>query len=124
MSGVRFHGEVPRIDAFNAAMRGACERLAAGEPAVALGLLERAHVLGQRDMGRHLTVHWRMLRVGWLRRDGREMRGQLFRLLLTPFGHLTGRLPLGNLGSASVDAFAPMPMTAEIKRLLPDQNGR
>ncbi len=122
MNGIRLHSEAPRIDAFNCAMRGAGERIAAGELAEALGLLERAHVLGQRDSRRHLNVHWRMLRVGWLRRDGREVRGQLLRLLLTPFGHLTGRLPLGNPGSARVGAFAAMPVAPELERVLKDKS--
>lgn len=80
--------------------------------------LERAHVLGQRHFPTHMQVHLWMLRIGWARRDGREMVGQVIRLLLTPLGHLTGRLPLGNTGGANVSAFQPMPVAPELKVLL------
>ena len=50
MNGIRLHSEAPRIDAFNAAMRGAGKRTAAGELTGALGLLERAHVLGSATL--------------------------------------------------------------------------
>lgn len=43
--------------------------------------LERAHILGQRDTLRHTWSHGWMLRVGWARRDGREIRGQLLRIV-------------------------------------------
>ncbi len=80
--------------------------------------LERAHVLGQRYFLPHLQVHLWMLQIGWARRDGKEVLGQITRLLLTPLGHLTGRLPLGNTGGANVSAFQPMPIAPELDALL------
>jgi Protein of unknown function (DUF3703) len=108
----------PRVAAFDAAMATARERLAGNDAQEALALLERAHVLGQRDFGRHWRVHELMLRAAWASSDGRELRGQLLRLALTPIGHVTRRLPRGNTGRANVSAFAPMAVPAELQRLL------
>ena len=49
-----------------------------------------------------------MLALAARERDVRGAAGQLFRILLVPLGHLSGRLPLGNPGRATVSAFAPM----------------
>jgi hypothetical protein len=109
--------------AYAAALDGSRERERAGELRAAFALLERAHVLGQRRFGRHMAVHGRMLRLGWRLRDGREVRGQLLRLLLTPLGHLTGRLPTGNTGGANISAFAPLPIADDLRGLLDDGTG-
>ena len=65
-----------RVEAFEAAMTEAGRQLAAGDAQRAFSALERAHVLGQLDFLPHLRVHWHMLRVGWERRDRREVVGQ------------------------------------------------
>ena len=117
------NAESPRIAAFEATMAAAVGRLAAFEPATALTLLERAHVLGQRDFALHWRVHVMMLRAAVDLVDAREARGQVLRLALTPFGHLFNRLPEGNTGRANVSAFAPMPVPPELKRLLDDKHG-
>jgi len=114
-------GPPPRAMAFDRAMADAALRLRAGDPAAAFALLERAHVLGQRDLRRHARVHLRMLRVAWAQRDGREVRGQLLRLFLVPLGHLSGRLPRGNTGGSNVSAFVPMAIPPEVERLLDDE---
>lgn len=95
-------------------------RVAWGRKALheAFAHLERAHILGQRYFLPHMQVHLWMLRIGWARRDGREVIGQIIRLLLTPLGHLTGRLPSGNTGGANVSAFQPMPIAPELDALL------
>lgn len=80
-------------------------------------LLEAAHVVGQGQFVPHLQTHALMLREALRQRDGGEAAGQLFRLALVPLGHLTGRLPIGNIGRATVSAFQPMevaPATAEL----------
>ena len=108
----------PRLAAFDAAMATAARHRRAGDAGAALASLERAHVLGQRDIGRHLSVHVAMLRVAWALKDGRELRGQLLRIVLTPLGHLTRWLPRGNTGRSNVSAFAPMPVSRELDALL------
>jgi hypothetical protein len=99
-------------------MAAAREQLTRDDARAAFAHLERTH--GQMRFGRHLRVHLRMLRTAWMLRDGREVRGQLLRIVLTPIGHLTGRLPLGNTGTSKVSAFAPMPIPPELRRLLDD----
>lgn len=70
--------------------------------------LEAAHVLGQNRLDLHWRSHWHMLRFALRLGDGREARGQLARLALTPLGHLVRRLPQGNIGRANVPALQPM----------------
>ncbi len=111
----------PRAVAYDAALSDARRLMAAANPAAAMPLLERAHVLGQREIGPHLRVHLLMLRAAWALRDGRELRGQLLRLALTPIGHLSGRLPLGNTGASNVSPFEPMALPPELERLLRDE---
>lgn len=110
-----------RVAAFDATMAEAGQRYRSGERATAFALLERAHVLGQRDFGRHVRVHLGMLRVAWTLNDRREVGGQILRISLVPLGHLAGRLPRGNTGASNVSAFAPMPVSPELEQLLDDQ---
>lgn len=80
--------------------------------------LEAAHILGQERFWLHLRSHGHMLALAAHERDMRETAGQLFRLLLVPLGHLSGRLPLGNPGRATVSAFAPMPLRPELVEIV------
>ena len=105
-----------REQAYEAALESARSAYAAGRLDAAFGQLERAHVLGQPELRRHWSVHAWMQRVALRRRDGREIAGQLQRLALTPLGHLTGRLPLGNTGGSNVSAFAPMALPDDLAR--------
>ena len=91
-------------------------------------LLEVAHVVGQTRFLPHTRVHLLMLALSWHTRNGKEIAGQLFRLCLVPLGHLIGRLPLGNPGSARVGAFELLPISPEIRAVLAEmqkkQRGR
>ena len=80
--------------------------------------LEAAHIVGQRQFKAHAVSHWYMLKLAVRTRDWPESAGQLFRLFLVPLGHLTGRLPLGNTGRATVSAFDPMPVRGELRQLI------
>lgn len=79
-----------------------------------LSLLERAHIIGQPRFALHLLSHWWMLNAALCLRDWLEVRGQCWRLLLTPFGHFSGRLPLGNTGRARGATFQPMPLPDDL----------
>lgn len=114
----------PRIAAYNAALAESARRRRSGDVPGAFVTLERAHVLGQRDFGRHLAVHVAMLRLAWAMGDKREVRGQILRLFLTLPGHLTRRLPTGNTGASNVSAFETMPVSDELQRLLDDREER
>ncbi len=79
--------------------------------------LERAHILGQRSTRRHVRSHVAMLSVGWRRRDGREIRGQLARIVAAL---LFSRVwvPVGNTGGADVPATRPMPLPDDLRALV------
>ncbi len=103
--------------AFAREMQRAADAARDGDLASAFHHLERAHILGQRHTVPHLRSHMAMLRIGWRRRDGRELAGQLTRLLAAA---LFSRLwvPIGNTGGANVSALAPMPIPEDLRALL------
>ncbi|MGB0908169.1 MAG: DUF3703 domain-containing protein [Maricaulaceae bacterium] len=70
--------------------------------------LERAHILGQRHFISHLQTHWWMLKIGCIRRDMREIMGQILRILAVFPAHMIGWVPIGNTGGANVSALKPM----------------
>ena len=110
--------QASRYQLYQQYLRAACQAYQQQDYQQALLLLESAHVLGQSALWLHLKSHYWMLKAGWRARDWSEIRGQLWRLLLTPLGHLFDRLPLGNTGRARVSAFAPMAVSAELQQQL------
>lgn len=112
--------------AFEKEMRGASEKLRAGDDVGAFRHYERAHVLGQLFVGPHVRSHLGMLRIGWGRRDVREIVGQLLRLPGAVVGSTIGRVPVGNTGGANVSAFTPMEIPEDLERMLepPRRDGR
>lgn len=101
------------------------DRLLAGFQATSRGdvearwrWLEAAHVVGQTDLRMHWHSHRTMLGFAIEQRDWPEAAGQVFRLALVPLGHALGRLPAGNIGRATVNAFRPMPVTAPVCDLI------
>ena len=109
----------PRLQAaFNAEMRSARQALASDDLESAFAHFERAHVLGQRYVRTHTLAHLGMLRIGWRRRDQREIIGQLLRLPGGILGSASGRVPRGNTGGANVSAFREMPIPPELRSLL------
>ena len=102
------------LDAGNAA-------LAAGDLAEAFRRFERAHILGQRRTRLHVRAHIAMLRVGWRRRDRKEILGQLKRIVAAA---LFSRVwvPEGNTGGANVSALEPMPLPEDLERILRTRN--
>jgi hypothetical protein len=57
-----------------------------------------------------------MLRIGWRRRDTREVLGQCLRLAAGGLLSWAGRLPVGNTGGADVPATRPMPVPEDLRR--------
>jgi hypothetical protein len=80
--------------------------------------LERAHILSQPSAWLHLRTHGAMFLAAMRRRDGHEVLGQVFRLLVAAPGSLTGRYPVGNTGGANVSAFEPMPIPDDLQEYL------
>jgi len=79
--------------------------------------LERAHILGQRNTGKHVYAHWLMLRTGMNRGDIREVVGQIIRIAASL---LFSRVwvPLGNTGRARVNAMKPMAVPEDLRHLV------
>ena len=80
--------------------------------------LERAHVLAQAATLQHVRVHWRMYRFALRRRFCGEAFGQIPRLLLAAPLTILGVLPTGNTGGSTVNGFKPMPVPADLQRLI------
>ncbi|WP_416362443.1 DUF3703 domain-containing protein [Phenylobacterium sp. 58.2.17] len=106
-----------RRDAFAAEAASARLAFARGDLDEAFRRLERAHVLGQPWAGPHSWTHWMMLRVGWRRRDAREVRGQILRLAAGGALSWLGWLPSGNTGGANVSAVLPMALPPDLEEL-------
>lgn len=85
---------------------------------------ERAHIVGQQQFILHMHSHWFMLKLASEQVDWTEIRGQLLRLIMTPIGHLTGRLPLGNPGSSRYPLLEAQPVPDDLKALLADTRAR
>jgi hypothetical protein len=81
---------------------------------------ERAHILSQPMAGPHVRTHAAMFGSAVRRRDGREIVGQVFRIVVAGPGSLTGRYPVGNTGGANVSAFRPMEIPTDLRSLLDD----
>ena len=86
--------------------------------------LTAAHVVGQNNFSMHWNSHSAMLRFALATRDQPEAAGQILRLALVPLGHLLHRLPAGNIGRATVNAFAPMALAPELARLIDEMRER
>lgn len=81
-------------------------------------LLEDAHVLSQPWARPHMRVHAAKLATGWRAHDGREVRGQVLRLLVGGPASAVGRYPTGNTGRASVPASRTMPLRPDLAEVL------
>jgi hypothetical protein len=103
--------------AFDRELTSAGELERNGDHVRAFAHLERAHILSQRYAFAHAGVHLRMLRNGWLRRDARELVGQVVRTLAAlMFSRIW--VPIGNTGGANVNALRPMPVPPDLAQLL------
>jgi hypothetical protein len=104
--------------AFDTEMQLASRALARQDLDVAFAHFERAHILGQWYVGSHVRAHVGMLRIGWHRRDPREIIGQLLRIPGGAIGSALGRVPRGNTGGSKVSAFRELPIPADLNELL------
>jgi len=84
----------------------------------AFSALEVAHVLGQRYIIPHTLSHLYMLKIGLLKRDFKEVLGQLFRVPTGILGSAIGILPTGNTGGSNVSPFKKMNISDDIKKLM------
>lgn len=77
--------------------------------------LERAHILGQKYPYAHTFVHWKMLQFGFKIKSGKEVVGQLPRLLFGGVKSFVGKIPVGNPGGANVPPLKPFPIEKELQ---------
>lgn len=84
----------------------------------ALHHLERAHVLGQEEVGPHTLTHWLMLRVALHRREPAAVLGQAARIVLGALGSAIGVVPKGNTGGTDISMFQRMPIAPDLARLM------
>ena len=80
--------------------------------------LEIAHVVGQRSVKLHTISHIYMLRIGFLKKDIKEILGQLVRLPLGVIGSFIGIIPTGNTGGSNVSAFKKMEIPPELEKII------
>lgn len=107
-----------RTQAFAGEIALARTRLREGGLDQAMRHLERAHVLGQDQVGPHVLSHWLMLRVALRRAEPMAAAGQLVRIALGALGSAVGRVPTGNTGGSDVNMFRPMPIPADLLELM------
>lgn len=102
----------------DAEIERASDLVKTGDLAAAFHHLERAHIIGQSVTFDHTRVHWLMLKIGWRKRDVKEVFGQIIRIIgastKTPFGIY----PSGNTGGANVWFFKPMPVPPDLREII------
>jgi hypothetical protein len=85
--------------------------------------LERSHVLGQYYVVPHTLSHWYMLKVGFIKKDLKEVVGQLIRLPLGILGSFVGVVPTGNAGGSNVSALKKMEIPEELSKVMEETSG-
>ena len=77
--------------------------------------LERAHIIGQKYPYAHTFVHWKMLLFGFRIKSGKEIIGQIPRLVFGGVKSFVGKIPIGNPGGANVPPLKPFPIEKELQ---------
>ena len=81
----------------------------------AWNLLERAHIIGQKYPYAHTFVHWKMLQFGIKIKSGKEIIGQIPRLIFGGVKSFVGKILVGNPGGANVPPLKPFPIGKELQ---------
>ena len=80
--------------------------------------LERAHILGQPYPYAHTAVHWKMFWFGVKLKNGKEVMGQIPRLLVGGIKSFVGHIPVGNTGGANVPPLQPMEIPEDLAGII------
>lgn len=80
--------------------------------------LERAHILGQAWPVQHTKAHWRMIGFAFRIKSGKEILGQIPRLLVGGVKSFVGEIPVGNTGGANVPPLKPMEIPEDLLQIL------
>jgi hypothetical protein len=84
--------------------------------------LERAHILGQAWPVQHTKAHWRMVCFAFRIKNGKEILGQIPRLLVGGVKSFIGEIPVGNTGGADVPPLKPMEIPDDLLQILKTYN--
>ncbi|MFK8103680.1 MAG: DUF3703 domain-containing protein [Saprospiraceae bacterium] len=84
--------------------------------------LERAHILGQQYPFAHSFVHWKMLQFGIKIKSGKEIMGQIPRLIFGGIKSFVGNVPVGNPGGANFPPLKPFPIAKELQDIFLQAN--
>ena len=88
-----------------------------GNLQIAWNHLERAHIIGQKYPYAHTFVHWKMLQFGIKIKSGKEIIGQIPRLIFGGVKSFVGKIPVGNPGGANVPHLKPFPIEQELQNI-------
>lgn len=99
-------------------VRAAAAEEAAGRIADSFRRLERAHVLGQASTVQHVRVHVQMLLWAVKHRARREAFGQVLRIVGAATKTAIGWVPTGNTGGSNISPFKPVPIPADLQKVL------
>ncbi|MEO6253428.1 MAG: DUF3703 domain-containing protein [Ferruginibacter sp.] len=84
--------------------------------------LERAHILCQPYPVEHTAVHWKMLGFGIKIKNGKEIIGQIPRLLFGGVKSFVGKIPVGNTGGVNVPPLQPMEIPDDLATIINKSN--
>jgi hypothetical protein len=88
-----------------------------GNLSIAWRHLERAHVIGQAYPFEHSYVHWKMLLFGFRIKSGKEIIGQIPRLLVGGVKSFVGKIPVGNTGGSNIPPLRSLPIEEDIQAI-------
>jgi hypothetical protein len=85
--------------------------------------LERAHILAQPYAAAHTAVHLKMLYFGIKLKNGKEILGQIPRLLFGGVKSFVGKIPVGNTGGANVPPLLTMQIPEDLLSIINSNKG-
>jgi hypothetical protein len=107
--------------AFEAEMAMAYSHFKKGNLNTAFRHLERAHVLGQRNIVPHVRSHWLMLRIGLAHRSPIKVWAQSMRIILGALGSALNIVPAGNTGGTDISMFARKSIAPDLAKIINGQ---
>ena len=117
---MKFNTRIPEVlrPHYQKELQSYRKELQAGNLQQAWQHLERAHIIGQSFPYEHSYVHWKMLQFGFRIKSGKEIIGQIQRLLIGGVKSFVGKVPIGNTGGANIPPLNPLPIAPELEQLL------
>jgi hypothetical protein len=114
---MKFYTSIPKNlkPYFKAELKKYRTKYSNGDLKSAWNHLERAHIIGQKYPYTHTLVHWKMLQFGIKIKNGKEIMGQIPRLIFGGVKSFVGKIPDGNPGGANVPPLKPFPIENELK---------